>query len=131
MLLSLFSIFSDQIFSSLGKSDCKKFHMEISKLKWIRGHCFYLDTFVPYDWTEADNATQGEWTGYVGADGHGRSEDTEKAYCENQLKLKRDKNGKLINEGKVFVFKGPAGKDSQFPGCLKRWCCQKKTRKHH
>ena len=106
--------------------------MEQDKIKEIHNVNLSLDTYIGYDWTEEDNAAQGEWTGRgnVGADGHERSEDTEKAYCENQLKLKKDKNGKLINKGKVFVWKGPgAEKRLQFPGCSDRWCCQKKTRK--
>ena len=101
---------------------------DISKYNFL-----FQDTYIPYDWTEDDNEAQGEWTGRgkAGPDGRERSSDTEKLYCENQLKLKKNEDGKLINEGKVFVWKGHnnGDPDPRFPGCKTRWCCQKKTRK--
>ena len=91
--------------------------------------CSFSDTYTGYFWTKLDNDVMGSWTGNTGkvnSKGLMRNETTEKDYCVNKLPLIKNNEGKLINEGKLFVWKGSRGDDQEFPGC-DSWCCQKKA----
>ena len=86
-------------------------------------------TFIGYSWTSEDR----EELDRLGSPTHDYNWRVDKDYCENKLNEKKDKFGKLINEDKVFIWKGFGADDYyeingiRFLGCDVA-CCQKKLR---